>query len=70
MNKTYPEPLRRESGCRVSFYYYADESAARVAAAIASAEGERMEANGYDFGFRCPGACRKTAGNEWEVVTP
>lgn len=55
----YPKHDARETGCKVSWLYYADEAMAREAA-IAARHNDRVDAErGYDFGYCSPGSVGK-----------
>lgn len=65
MQNKYPKPDAIRCGCKVSWNYYRDKSDAKRAAVIAKTEAARLAAEGYDFGFQCPGEIRKIDAGEF-----
>lgn len=51
-----PTPVETRCGCKVSWYYYADEATAREAGKAARHNGEYDASRGYDFGYCSPGS--------------
>ena len=56
--KAMPPTKIIRSGCKVGWYYYADEAIAKKAAAIALHNSRIDESLGYDFGYCSPGNIR------------
>lgn len=70
LNATYPQPLRREVGCKVSWYTYATEEEAEAVSKIAQKEAGELRAEGFDFGYLWPGDIRKEEDGTFTVVIP
>lgn len=74
--RAYPKPDSESHGCKVSWYYYADEKKARKASEIAKYNARIKLGQGYDFGYQVPGTCTKIHiktsphFNLWEVCLP
>jgi hypothetical protein len=69
--KNYPKPIRSESGCKISWYYYDNLKDAEKASIIAAEEGVRLWNLGYDFGYQTPGCVVKLKDKEeWYVIIP
>lgn len=70
----YPKPQARETGCKVSWYYYASYEDAQKASLAAKHNAVIQEGLGYDFGYQSPGSIRKVTearrNGMWEVVLP
>jgi hypothetical protein len=77
---SYPEADEYRSGCKVSWNYYRDEARAKEAAIAARHNAKLQMAQGYDFGYQCPGNITKMRSNfdgewakyndMWEVCMP
>lgn len=59
--------VRQRSGCKVGWYYYADEATAQRAAKIARHNAAIDAGQGYDFGYCSPGSVRKMQDGTYEV---
>lgn len=70
MQYKYPEPLKRESGCKVCWRTYANESDAQQASKVAEEERAVRLRQGYDFGYQWPGNIRKNANETYTVTCP
>ena len=66
----YPAHHDSRSGCKVGWYIYVSENAAKLAskAAVHNAELQRMQ--GYDFGYCSPGSISKLDDGRFEVCIP
>jgi len=53
--KSYPKPQDIETGMKVSWYYYAKEQDAELAAVAARHNAAIKSGLGYDFGYCAPG---------------
>lgn len=69
-NATYPKPLRREVGCKVSWYTYATKEEAERVSKIAEKDAAEQRAEGFDFGYLWPGDIRKEDDGTFTVVIP
>lgn len=65
----YPEPKSSRSGCKVSWNTYETEAEAKVCAEAAKHNARIKEAEGFDFGYQCPGFIRKVD-DGYEVTLP
>jgi hypothetical protein len=69
--RSYPEPIRTRSGCKVSWNYYDNLADAQACAEAAQFNARIDAAMGYDFGFCAPGEIRSlNDGAEFEVCLP
>jgi len=66
----YPTRLTEECGCKVSWYTFAKEADAKVAAKLAEEDAKELWAVGFDFGFMCPGDITELKDGTFEVVIP
>lgn len=66
----YPKADRIESGSKVCWRHYTDQTDADRAAEIARKEARDMERRGYDFGFCQPGSISTTSGGLFRVCCP
>ena len=57
--RSYPTPQTKRSGCKVSWYYYADKADADNCAEAAAHNANLMYREGYDFGYCSPGSIEK-----------
>lgn len=62
--------IKEESGCKVGWKWYSTESEAKAAAKKASAEADKLAAQGYDFGYQVPGSMRKNDDGTFVVTVP
>ena len=73
--KFYPKAVEVVVGCKVAWHYYDNKEDAIEAGKIAEYNAEILEAQGYDFGFQCPGKVEapESVYNEsvyWKVTMP
>lgn len=66
----YPKPVSQRSGCKVSWHTYDDRAKAEECAIAAKHNAEIAEAQGYDFGYQCPGSIDTKADGTFEVTLP
>jgi hypothetical protein len=66
----YPKPVRKRGGCKVSWFVYAEKTAAEQAAEVARKEARRLDVLGYDFGYQAPGRITTTPDGLFEVCIP
>jgi hypothetical protein len=69
-NATYPTPVRKEHGCKVSWYAYRTKDEARFVSRLAHEQGQWLEDEGFDFGYMIPGSIRQEDDGLWTVVIP
>lgn len=69
-DSTYPQPLRLQVGCKVSWYTYGTEAEATAVSKIAQQEASDLRAEGFDFGYMWPGDIRKEDDGTFTVVIP
>jgi len=55
--KPMPTPVARRTGCKVGWNYYDPKDVATIATAVEHAKHNAKidAAQGYDFGYQCPG---------------
>ncbi len=69
----FPRADKEESGCKVGWKTYLDETKAREAVEVAKRLAQHKWEQGYDFGYQCPGEIRKTTLDgkpAWTVTVP
>lgn len=67
---TYPTPVFKRVGAKVSWYYYDTHEAAWHASVVAEQIAARKWMDGYDFGYQVPGSVTKNQDGTWTVVVP
>lgn len=65
----YPEPVKKDIGCKVSWYYYTEMAQSQEAATAAKHNAVIQQGLGYDFGYNAPGSISQTRGM-YEVCIP
>ena len=70
--KSYPEPVDKEIGHKVAWYYYDNLKDAEACKKAARVNAHIDAARGYDFGYRAPGYEEITKDDRglYVVVTP
>ena len=67
---TYPTPVRKEHGCKVSWYTYRTRDEALFISPLAYERGQWLEDEGFDFGYMIPGSISQEDDGLWTVVIP
>ena len=63
--KQYPEYELFRSGIKVSWYFYDTREEAEKASKIAVHNARILEAQGYDWGYQCPGEIKEVKPGGW-----
>ena len=66
----YPEPQKKEIGCKVSWYTYSSLEDAKKASEVAKEEAIECAAMGFDFGYCYPSEIRKNDDGTFTVTLP
>ena len=66
----YPEPLKKDIGCKVSWYTYSNLDDAKKASEIAKEEMEHCLRLGYDFGYCSPSQIEDNKDGTYTVTLP
>lgn len=62
--------VRQRGGCKVGWNTYDDRAEANAAAKQAVERAAAMAAEGYDFGYQCPGEIRVNQDGTFTVTVP
>jgi hypothetical protein len=65
-----PTPIKRDSGCKVAWYFFATKAEAEIASQHAKVWAEYKSHLGYDYGFYACGEINESADGTWRVVFP
>ena len=66
----YPTPIRKEIGCKVSWYTYDNLDDAKKASEIAKEEAIESAAMGFDFGYCYPSEIKEQEDGTFTVTLP
>jgi len=66
----YPEPQKKEIGCKVSWYTYDKIEDAEKASQIAKEDAIETASMGFDFGYLTPSTITKNDDGTFTVVIP